>query len=106
MYDGSANLYGHETDSETDQVISYIKPPFFDQVSAGVSLRGELTMPVFSVNIGAGCNFYMKGSDMQRIYAVFDLKTFVSPRIFLLVGYRLSSLQYTHNLKFGLGYRL
>ena len=105
-YDGSANLYGHVVDKDTKTVSSYLTPSFREQISAGASVRGELTMPIFSVNIGAGCNFYMKGEDMKRFYTIFNLKAFLTDRLFLLIGYRLSSLQYTHNLMFGIGWRL
>lgn len=104
-YDGSANLKGHIVDKENRQVISYSVPPVNEQISAGLSIRGELTMPIFAVNIGAGYNIYKTGKDMKLFYTVFNLKTFVSEKMFLLIGYRLSSLQYTHNLMFGLGWR-
>ena len=48
----------------------------------------------------------MTGKDMKPFYAVFNLKGFVSESGFILIGYRLSSLQYTHNLMFGVGFRL
>lgn len=104
-YDGSANLRDHIVDKENRQVISYSVPPIDEQISAGLSIRGELTMPIFAVNIGAGYNLYKTGKDMKLFYTVFNLKTFVSENMFLLIGYRLSSLQYTHNLMFGLGWR-
>ena len=63
-------------------------------------------MLIFSVNVGGGWNFIRSGEDMQPFYAIFNLKTFVSQRLFLLIGYRLSTLQYTHNLMFGLGFRI
>ena len=43
---------------------------------------------------------------MHPLYAMFNLKTFVSDDFFLLIGYRLSVLQYTHNLMFGIGFRI
>ena len=106
IYDSSANIYGQVEDEETGQVISFQRPSFEKQIAAGLSLRAELTMPVFSVNVGGGWNFLRSGEDMHPFYAIFNLKTFVSQRLFLLVGYRLSTLQYTHNLMFGLGVRI
>lgn len=106
MYDGSANLYGHVVDEQSETVISFRRPAFYEQVSAGLSLRAELAMPVFSVNLGAGYNFLRSGYDMHPLYAMFNLKTFVSDDFFLLIGYRLSVLQYTHNLMFGIGFRI
>ena len=56
--------------------------------------------------IGIGINFLKSGNDMKWLYTVFNLKTFVSEHLFLLTGYRFSSLQNTHNLMFGIGYRI
>lgn len=106
IYDSSANIYGQTVDENTGEVVSFQRPLLQDQIAAGISLRAEVAMPVFSVNIGAGWNFLTSGDDMQPFYAIFNLKTFVSQRLFLLVGYRLSTLQYTHNLMFGLGFRI
>ena len=106
IYDSSANIYGQVEDEETGEVVSFRRPPFGNQIAAGLSLRAELTMPIFSVNLGGEYNFIRSGEDMHPFYAVFNLKTFVSQRLFLLVGYRLSTLQYTHNLMFGLGVRI
>lgn len=105
IYDSSVNLTDHVLAEDEKTVVSYRKPPFIEQTAAGLSLRGELTMPVFSINIGSGVNFLKSREDMKRFYTVFNLKTFVSDNLFLLVGYRFSSLQYTHNLMFGLGWR-
>ena len=106
IYDSSANIYGQTVDKETGEVISFKRSSFQNQIAAGVSLRAEVTMPIFSVNVGAGWNFLKSGDDMQPFYGIFNLKTFISQRVFLLVGYRLSTLQYTHNLMFGLGFRI
>ena len=106
IYDSSANLYGHTVADDGETVAGYLKPPFRNQIAAGLSLRGELTMSIFSINIGSGINFIKSGEDMKRFYTLFNLKTFVSDRLFLLIGYRFSSLQYTHNLMFGLGWRI
>ncbi|MBO7192153.1 MAG: acyloxyacyl hydrolase [Bacteroidales bacterium] len=106
VYDSSANLYGHTFAEDGETITGYIAPSFKDQIAAGLSLRGELTMSMFSVNIGSGINFIKSGEDMKRFYTLFNLKTFVSERLFLLIGYRFSSLQYTHNLMFGIGCRI
>lgn len=102
-YDSSANLYGHKGDEDN---VSYLTPPLREQLAAGISVRGEITMSIFSINIGPGVNFLRSGDDMKWLYTVFNLKTFVSERLFILTGYRFSSLQNTHNLMFGIGYRI
>lgn len=104
-YDRSANL----TDvviGEDGSLTGYSFPSALRQMSAGLSLRGEIAMPVFAVNVGVGCNLLRNGEDIGGLYTIFHLKAFVSERLFLHVGYRLSGLQYTHNMMFGIGLRL
>lgn len=108
LYDRSANL--SVTEDETGKA-SFIYPTFLNQMSAGLSLRAELKMPVYAVNIGIGYSLQLgnhtrtKSRDLQSLYGIFGLKAFVSDRLFLNVTYRLSSVLYTHNLLFGLGWR-
>ena len=106
LVDRSVNLKDLVIDGQSGELVGFSYPSLKDQFSAGISFRGELTMPIFSVNIGAGVNMIMTGKDMKPFYAVFNLKGFVSESGFILIGYRLSSLQYTHNLMFGVGFRL
>lgn len=100
MYDRSANLILEGPD---DQTFSY--PDISRQLACGISLRGELAMPIFSVNIGAGYNFLHSGTDLKGLYAMFALKAFTSDKLFIHIGYRLSSVLYAHNLMLGLGWR-
>lgn len=102
MYDRSANLEG----SVDDDCLTFNYPSFLKQCAAGLSLRGEVSMPVFSINLGLGYNFQYKGDDLKGLYGIFALKTKVSERFFIHIGYRLSSVLYCHNLMFGLGLRL
>lgn len=102
IYDRSANLIASVDENKQ---LSYIYPSFLRQTAAGVSVRGELKMPVFAVNIGAGYNFTDAGSDLRGLYGVFALKTFLTDSLFLNVGYRLGTVLYAHNLMFGLGWR-
>ena len=68
-------------------------------------------MPVFAVNIGAGYSFVMARPqnivkpELHGLYGVFSLKAFVSSRIFLNISYRLSVVNYSHSLMYGIGYR-
>ena len=97
MLDRSAGL----TDPTGD---SY--PPLCRQMALGLSFRGELTMPFFSINLGAGYNILNGSHDLQGFYTTYNLKAFVSEKFFLNIGYRLSSVNYSHNLMFGIGVRL
>ena len=100
-----AGLYDIVFEEGTRDVISYSQPPLHKQVAAGLSLRGDINMPIFTV--GAGVGAFVLGTDhsLRGLYTIFTLKAFVSERLFLNVTYRLSSLNYTHNLMYGLGWR-
>lgn len=103
LVDTSANLY--DAVWQDDMLVGYMRPPLWQQTSLGVSLRGELRMGHMAVGIGSGVNLITHGYDMRRYYTSFTLKGFVSEQAFLFVGYRLSSLQYTHNIMYGVGVR-
>ena len=103
IYDRSANLIPLVDEQDN---FSYLYPSFIKQCAAGLSLRGELRMPIFAINVGAGYNFSYRGSDLRGIYGSFILKAFVSKSMFVNIGYRLSSVLYSHNLMFGLGWRI
>lgn len=102
IYDRSANL---QASSDEGEVLTYSNPGFIRQCAAGISIRGELQMPIFAVNVGVGYNFSYAGSDLRGIYGIFVLKTFVTDSLFLNAGYRLGTVLYAHNLMFGLGWR-
>ena len=109
IYDRSANLNVWENE---DGDVGYEYPRALAQTGIGLSARAELRMPVFAINIGIGYGTSLEdhtrydNDDLKGLYGVFNLKTFVSDRMFLNVGYRLKSVLYSHNLLFGLGWRL
>lgn len=105
LVDTSANLYDAQWNEDSGELISYSRPSLWQQSSIGVSVRGELTMSIFTAGVGAGMNIITHGYDMRRYYTNFGLKAFVSERAFLYIGYRLSSLQFTHNIMYGVGVR-
>ena len=80
--------------------------PLTQQTACGVSAKAELTMPFFSINLGAGYNVLTKADDLKGFYTTYNLKAFLSQKLFLTVGYRLGSVNYAHNLMFGVGIRL
>ena len=109
IYDRSANLNVWENE---DKTVDFEYPRALAQTGIGLSARAELRMPVFAINIGIGYGTSLEdhtrydNDDLKGLYGVFNLKTFVSDRMFLNVGYRLKSVLYSHNLLFGLGWRL
>ena len=110
QYDESANLKEHvagTTDYNTLQNgdKKFYRPPFREQFAVGLSLRAELTMPIFCINFGIGRNLIYKGEDTKGFYQILALKTFVTPRLFLHTGYQLSKFSDPNNLMLGLGYR-
>ena len=80
--------------------------PLTQQTACGVSAKAELTMPYFSINLGAGYNVLTKANDLKGFYTTYNLKAFVSQKLFITMGYRLGSVNYAHNLMFGVGIRL
>lgn len=82
-----------------------MRPGFGKQLSVGVSAHAELTMPIFSVNVGLGVNILNPEGD-RRFYQMLNLKTFVTRRLFLNVGYRLGKFKDPQNLTLGVGVRL
>ncbi len=108
QYDESANIGKHiantYTPSEPEE-LKFYRPPFREQFSAGLSLRGEIVMPIFSINLGIGKNFLCKGDDTNSFYQTFVLKTHITHNIFLHTGYQLYRFKDPNNLMMGLGYR-
>lgn len=82
-----------------------VTPKVTEQLSCGISARAELSMPFFSVNIGAGYGF-SSGQSMRGFYTTYTLKGFLTSKIYINIGYRLSGRQYCHNLMMGIGVRL
>ena len=105
LADRSADLYDIVFEENSKNVISYSQPPLYKQIAAGLSLRGDITMPIFTVGAGVGAFVPGTSHSLRGLYTVFTLKAFLNERLFLNVTYRLSSLNYTHNLMYGLGWR-
>ncbi len=103
--DSSLSLYNGVKD-ENGATIAYSRPSLWEQTEVGVSLRGEISAPIFTVGVGIGLNMHDVGYDMSRIYTTFSLKAHLTHRLFIHVGYRFNSTQYTHNLMYGIGIRL
>jgi hypothetical protein len=103
--DSSLNLYGAEIDP-TNGNITYSRPSLWQQLEAGISVRGEISAPIFTLGVGLGYNLLDTGYDASRLYTTFSLKAHITRQLFLYIGYRFNSTQYTHNLMYGIGIRL
>ncbi|WP_291558880.1 acyloxyacyl hydrolase [Bacteroides sp.] len=106
QYDESANITDHlaNTDTPTDD-LKFFRPPFIEQFSMGLSIRAEVVMPIFSINLGIGKNFICRGKDTNSFYQNFVLKTDITRNVFLHVGYQLYKFKNPNNLMLGIGYR-
>ena len=108
QYDESANIGRHIVDGliyPSEDNIRFHRPPFREQFSVGLSLRAEVVMPIFSINLGIGRNVLCKGRDTDAFYQILALKTHLTRRFFLHVGYQLSRFKDPNNLMLGLGWR-
>lgn len=104
QYDESANVEQHYAGGDSDNPKFY-QPSFSEQFSVGFSARGELIMPIFTVNLGIGYNVLQNGKDTKGWYQIAALKTFITRRLFLHVGYQLSKFKDPNNLMLGMGWK-
>ncbi len=106
QYDESANLKDHiANDNQWADELKFHRPPFREQFAVGVSIRGEIVMPIFSINLGIGKNLIGRGDDTNSYYQVFALKADVARNVFLHIGYQLYKFRNPNNLMLGVGYR-
>ena len=104
QYDESSNLGNHISEID-DKNITVESQPFHERLSAGLSVRGEWAMPIFSINGGIGYNFYAKSFDTKKFYQILAMKIFLNPQIFLHIGYQMNQFKDPNNLMLGFGYR-
>lgn len=105
QWDEGAGLAPYWVEGSTGDNIHFYRPPFGRQLNVGLSAHAELTMPIFAVNVGLGYDF-VSPDDEKRFYQSLSLKTFVTDKLFLNVGYRLGSFKTPQNLMLGIGIRL
>lgn len=104
QFNEGMNIQEHIAGKYPDKIRFY-RPPLLEQLGAGISLRAELEMPLFSVNFGVGHNVIYKGKELGGFYNILSLKTFVTRRAFLNVGLRICYTDASNNLLLGLGWR-
>lgn len=104
QYDESSDLKDYWVEGTPSGDLKFYRPPFFHQVSWGLSARGELVMPIFSINAGLGYNL-LGNTDAKNFYQVLALKIHLTRSFFLHVGYQLNSFKNPNNLMIGVGYR-
>jgi len=104
QYDESANLGKHRVPGTFDEDIKFYRQPFSNCFSAGISLRAELTMPIFSINAGIGRNIIANGPDTKIFYQTLALKAYIIKGAYLQAGYQLRNFHEPNNLMLGVGY--
>ena len=108
QYDESANINEHiaNTVGGVDaENIRFYRPPLKEQLAVGLSVRAEIVMPIFSINLGVGRNILCKGADTDSFYQIVALKTDITKNLFLHVGYQLYKFRKPNNLMLGVGVR-
>lgn len=105
QWDESSDLRRHHEYGSTADDLGFRRPPFFSQVSVGAGARGELVMPLFSVNVGMGYNF-IGPEEARATYQMANLKIRVYRGLFVNIGYQLLDFQRQNNLMLGFGYTL
>lgn len=108
VYDASANIYAKDYITPLDggnKEEAFGIPPARKQLSLGVSARGELVMPYFTVGIGFGANVLHSGGDLQSFYQILALKIDMPHDTFLHIGYNLKDFHEPNYLMLGIGYR-
>lgn len=104
QYDESANLAGHRVENSYGDEVKFYRQPFADCFAGGLSVRAELTLPVFSINAGIGRNIIANGPDTRIFYQTLALKAYIWRGSYLQVGYQLSNFHLPNNLMLGVGY--
>ena len=99
IYDGSANIRA------CDDTEEFLMPRADKRLALGLSARGELVMPCFTVGIGLGANVLHGGGDMNTFYQILALKIDAWRNSYLHIGYSLSAFHAPNCLMLGIGYR-
>ena len=105
QWDESAGLEPYWVIGSHDDNLLFERPPFGKQISVGLSAHDEQTTPIFAINAGLGYDLVSPHGN-KRFYQSLTLKTFVTSRLFLNIGYRLGNFSSPQNLMLGVGVRL
>lgn len=102
QWDESSDLKRNHVSGENSDDIKFTRPDFFRQVTVGVSVHGELQMPIFAVNVGCGYNFVAPWEN-RGTYQNIALKTYIGPKFFINIGYQLRNFIQQSSLMLGAG---
>lgn len=102
VWDGGAGIR-YDPQAEGDELRD---PSPGEQLALGVSARGDFAMPYFTVSVGLGYNVLYADQELSSFYQMLALKTDLTPRTYLHVGYRLQRFRLPNFLMLGVGMRL
>lgn len=108
VYDSSADIrYNPEapSDSYDENHPPFLYPPAREQFALGASLRGDFSMPYFTISAGLGYSFLCAGDDLASFYQMLALKVDVTRHTYLNIGYRLKRFRTPNFLMLGIGLR-
>ena len=108
IYDHSSGITGEQLTEDhngTTPEYAYYIPNTFQQMALGLSLRGELVMPFFTICAGIGANVLHGNNDLKGLYQLLALKIALSKSSYLNIGYSLRNFHEPNHLMLGIGYR-
>lgn len=106
VFDESAMPQSHIIDTAPGDQPYYIRPSFFRQTAVGISAQAEYSMPVFSLHVGLGYNALAGCAELRYFYQTLALRTYITSRLWVNVGYSLRNFAHPRHLMLGIGIRL
>jgi len=107
VYDESINAsFSGKRDRKTGLYREYYKRAGIkDRFSMGLSMKGEIIMPGYSIFANLGYDIYHKDKRTNRIYQIYGGKVNLSGNLFAIFSVRSTHITRSQYLYFGLGYR-
>ena len=106
VYDESVRAeFGGKTDPDTGRYTEYMAlGKLADRFSVGLSLKGELTMPGYSIFANVGYDVLHKDKIDRRLYQIYGLKAYLFNNLYAIFGVRSTNLTRSRYLYLNIGY--
>lgn len=106
VYDESVNaVFKGEEDPYAGRYSEYVKlGRVADRFSVGLSLKGELTMPGYSIFANLGYDVLHKDKRDMPLYQIYGLKVYLKNNLFATFGVRSTNLTRSRYLYLNVGY--
>lgn len=107
VYDESINAsFTGKRDRKTGQYREYYKMAgMMERFSVGLSMKGEIVMPGYTIFANLGYDVYHKDKRTKRIYQIYGGKVNLSDNLFATFSVRSTNVTRSQYLYFSLGYR-